>query len=207
MLTPHDTNEWFDHHLSAVPVMIILRNYTSEQCVSLAHQAWDIGIDLVEVPIHVPEAVPALEATIAAGRARGKLVGAGTVISAAQVRTAHELGAAFTVAPGLDLAVLDDSHAHDMPHLPAVATPSEIQRAFTHGVRWLKAFPATALGVSWFTAMRGPFPQVSLLATGGLTAPTAHEFLSAGARAVSLGSSLTDPDQLTQLDALLHREL
>jgi len=142
---------------------------------------------------YVPAAIPALEATIAAGRIRGQLVGAGTVISGEQVQVAHKLGAAFTVAPGLDLAVLDDSHSHNMTHLPAVATPSEIQRAVGHGVRRLRAFPATSLGASWFApiAVRS---YMWLLATGGLTAQMARDFPDAGASAVSLGSSLTDPD-------------
>jgi len=97
------------------------------------------------------------------------------------------------VAPGLDLAVLDDSHSHNMTHLPAVATPSEIQRAVGHGVRRLRAFPATSLGASWFApiAVRS---YMWLLATGGLTAQMARDFPDAGASAVSLGSSLTDPD-------------
>jgi 2-dehydro-3-deoxyphosphogluconate aldolase/(4S)-4-hydroxy-2-oxoglutarate aldolase len=90
-----------------------------------------------------------------------------------------------------------------MPHLPGVATASEIQRALAAGFVWLKAFPATALGPAWFRAMRGPFPTVRLVATGGIDAHNAQEYLSAGALVVAVGSALSDPAQVDLLASLV----
>ncbi|MFD0490699.1 bifunctional 4-hydroxy-2-oxoglutarate aldolase/2-dehydro-3-deoxy-phosphogluconate aldolase [Saccharopolyspora spinosporotrichia] len=103
------------------------------------------------------------------GARRGRPVGAGTVVGVEQLRTATELGAAFTVAPGLDPELV---RASELPHLPGVATPSEVQHARKLGLTWVKAFPATVLGTGWFAAIRGPFPGMRFTATGGMNAHT-----------------------------------
>ncbi|MEY9214125.1 bifunctional 4-hydroxy-2-oxoglutarate aldolase/2-dehydro-3-deoxy-phosphogluconate aldolase [Thermobifida halotolerans] len=184
-------------------IMAILRGMSEHTTVELANRAWDLGMDLVEVPIQSSAALPALRAAVAAGRERGRPVGAGTVTTPARVVQAAEAGAAFTVAPGFDGEVLAASLAAGMPHLPGVATPSEIQRALRHGVTWLKAFPASVLGPDWFTAMRGPFPEVNLVATGGVSAHDAADYLTAGARAVAVGSALADPSQWEKLTEII----
>jgi 2-dehydro-3-deoxyphosphogluconate aldolase/(4S)-4-hydroxy-2-oxoglutarate aldolase len=189
----------FDEIFGTQRVIAILRGLPERETVELAGRAWDLGIDLVEVPVQTPDALPALRAAIAAGAERGRTVGAGTVITLEQVAAVAEAGAAFTVAPGLDPAVLAASVAAGLPHLPGVSTPSEVQVALRHGVQWLKAFPATALGTAWFKTIPGPFPQVKLVATGGIDAYSAPEFLGAGARAVGVGSALADPAQIDLL--------
>jgi 2-dehydro-3-deoxyphosphogluconate aldolase / (4S)-4-hydroxy-2-oxoglutarate aldolase len=71
------------------------------------------------------------------------------------------------------------------------------------GCRWVKAFPAAALGTAWFQAIRGPFPDLHYVATGGLTVQSAPAFLEAGARVVALGAALTDPAQRQRLSRLV----
>ncbi len=191
----------FDTSFSGQPVMAILRGMSSADTVTLAQRAWDLGLTNVEVPVEVPGALPALQAAVAAGRERGHGVGAGTVIGIEQVRAVAEAGAAFTVAPGFDPDVASASLLAGMPHLPGVATPSEVQRALAAGFSWLKVFPATALGTAWFRALRGPFPAVHLVATGGIDARNAQEYLAAGADVVAVGSALADPEQVDLLAA------
>lgn len=195
----------FDEIFGAQRIMAILRGMPERETVELASRAWDLGIDLVEVPVQTPDALPALRAAIAAGAERGRTVGAGTVTTLEQVRAVADAGVAFTVAPGLDPAVLAASTAAGLPHLPGVATPSEIQLALRHGLEWLKAFPAAVLGEAWFKAMKGPFPQVKLVATGGMDAHVAPAFLAAGARVVAVGSALADPKQIDLLAELIKR--
>jgi Entner-Doudoroff aldolase len=193
---------WFDDVFAATPVMAILRGFTPERTVELANRGWDAGITCIEVPIQSPSAVEALAATAAAGAERGRVVGAGTVVSAELVSTARQAGAVFTVAPGFDPAVARASIDAGMPHLPGVATGSEIQCAMDFGLTWLKAFPASVLGADWFSAMSGPFPQLNFVATGGMNARNAPEYLSAGARVVAVGSALEDDAQITMLSDL-----
>lgn len=186
-----------------VPLMAILRGMGVERSLAVATTAWDLGITLVELPIQTPTDVEALRVVAEAGRSRGLHVGAGTVVLPEHVRQAKDAGAEFTVSPGIDVDIVRASHEAGMPALPGVATGSEVQLAVREGLTWLKAFPASLLGTGWFGAMRGPFPQVNFVATGGMDASTAPTFLAAGARVVAVGSALEDPAQLPALAALL----
>ncbi len=196
-----------DTLIQGQPVMAILRNMEAKRAVELASKAWDLGIDLVEVPIQTPDAVPSLEAVVRAGTERGKPVGAGTVVSTEQVRQSLDLGAAFTVAPGLDEEIVRLCQKAGIPHLPGISTPSEIQAAVRLGCKVVKAFPASVLGIEWFKAMQGPFPGVSLVATGGIDASNAASFLQAGARTVAVGSALADDRQLDLIAHILGARL
>jgi 2-dehydro-3-deoxyphosphogluconate aldolase/(4S)-4-hydroxy-2-oxoglutarate aldolase len=194
-------NEIFGEHR----VMAILRGLPPDETVALAARLWDGGVRVLEVPIGTPAAVSSLRAAVAAGRERGLRVGAGTVTTPEQVRSAADAGAQYTVAPGLDLTVLAASLAAGLPHLPGVGTASEVQRARAAGCRWLKAFPAKALGPDWIAAMHGPFPDIRFVATGGLKVADAKPFLDAGTSVVALGAALADPDQRAALGNLLDR--
>jgi 2-dehydro-3-deoxyphosphogalactonate aldolase len=193
----------FDEILGGRPLLAILRGVPADAAVDLARAVWDTGIGAVEVPIQTPPALEALAAVARAGAARGEPVGAGTVVTPEQAHLAATAGAAFTVAPGLDLDVLRESVAAGLPHLPGVATASEVHRALRAGCRWVKAFPAGSLGASWLREIRGPFPDVALVATGGVTAANAADFRAAGARTLGIGSALTRPGGLAEIVAAL----
>ena len=193
------SNDGFDALFAGQRLMAILRGFGVERSVALARQAWALGIECVEVPIQSPADVDALRAVVAAGEDAGMSVGAGTVVSLDLVRQAHVAGAAFTVSPGYDLAVARASFDAGMPPLPGVATATEVQAAMKDGLTWLKAFPASGLGSAWFSAMAGPFPAARFVATGGMDASNAGEFLARGAQVVAVGSALGDPDQLPLL--------
>ncbi len=192
-------NDYFSNLFTTDRVMVILRGQAPELAVELAGQAWDAGIRAVEVPIHTPAARASLEAVVREGRARGFEVGAGTVISTEQVDFAARAGAAYTVAPGLDVEVARASVASGLPHMPGVATATDIQAALAADLSWVKAFPASSLGLPWFRAMQGPFPDLNVVATGGIRLETAGDYLDAGIAAVGIGSGLDDIAALTQL--------
>jgi 2-dehydro-3-deoxyphosphogluconate aldolase/(4S)-4-hydroxy-2-oxoglutarate aldolase len=177
----------FDELLRGRPLVAILRGVPIPKALDIARAVWDSGLGVVEVPIQTPEAVECLRALAA----QGHPVGAGTVRSAAQVAVAAGAGAVFTVAPGLDLDVVRASHDAGLPHLPGVATASEVHHALNAGCDWLKAFPAGSLGPGWLRELRGPFPEAKFVATGGIGAHNAHDYLTAGARALGVGGAVT----------------
>lgn len=193
----------FDDVIGSQRVMAILRGLPADETVAVAGKLWDAGVTVLEVPIGSPDAVPALKAAVDAARERGLRVGAGTVITADQVRAAAEAGAQYTVAPGFDPLVLAASLAAGLPHLPGVGTATEVQRAWLAGCRWLKAFPAAALGPAWISGLKGPFPDVNFVATGGLKVADAPTYLAAGARVVAFGAALADPGQRDEIGNLL----
>lgn len=198
-------NSGFEELFGGTPLMAILRGMGAERSLAVSTTAWDLGIDVVELPIQTADDIEALRVVAAAGNARGKFVGAGTVVSAEHVAQAASAGAAFTVSPGLDLDVVRASHEAGLLSLPGVATASEVQSAMKAGLTWLKAFPASVLGTPWLSAMHGPFPQARFVATGGMSAANAGEYLRSGARVVAVGSALEDPAQLPLLADLLGR--
>lgn len=189
--------------LAGCPVMGVFRGLPPVETVRLATAAWDIGVTQVEVPIESTAALPSLRRLVEAGRERGMLVGAGTIVSRDQLQAASDCGAAYVVSPGLDPELIARADEIDMPFLPGIATPSEILRAQNLGFVWLKAFPATALGKDWFAAMAGPFPGVRLVATGGITGLNAREYLHAGASVVGLGAAFADPEELERLATVI----
>lgn len=198
-------NTWLDATLGSCSILAILRGFGVQRTLKLAEAAWDLGVSLVEVPIQSESDIEALRATVAAGRARGMSVGAGTVTDRVTVAEAKSAGAAFTVSPGLSAEIVEASLTAGMPCVPGVATASEIQAATSMGLKWLKAFPAARLTPAWFKDMAGPFPQVKFIATGGVNASQAAAFLKAGASVVALGSALADPQQLQAIVPLLAR--
>lgn len=195
--------QWFEERFASCPVMGVLRGLSPRQTVAMAHAAWDLGVTQVEVPIESESAMPSLRAAIDAGGERGMPVGAGTIVTAGQLRAARSAGAAYAVSPGLDPPLIALAHELALPFLPGVATPSEILLARRMGVVWLKAFPASVLGPGWIRAMTGPFPTVRMVATGGITGDNAAEFLAAGAAVVAVSSAFAHPGQREELHRII----
>ena len=196
-------SDWFDEAFAGAPLMAILRGMGVERSARLATTAWDLGLDSVEVPLQTADDELALREVVRLAGERGKVVGAGTIITTEQVERAAEIGAAYLVSPGIDPVVVRAAQVRGIPILPGVATPSEVQLGVSLGLTWLKAFPAEWLGVGWFRHIRGPFPQVRFVATGGLDAGNVGSFLDAGVRVAAVGSALEDATQLDALAAVL----
>ncbi len=201
-IEPDQSNHFFEEVFSSHCVVAVLRALGPKRTLEVLNAVWDSGIELAEVTIETEDGMASLRVAASAATERQKLVGAGTVTTKDQVSLAKDLGAAFTVAPGLDRQVVDASLAEGLPHLPGVATPTEIQAALSLGLSWLKAFPASLLTPAWIRAMAGPFPQVRFVVTGGLSAETAAKFLDAGAAGVGLGSIASHPEEIALLAKL-----
>lgn len=195
--------DWFDDDFFRVPVIAVLRGLTPAEAVRSATRAWDAGVQHVEVTIETAEAIPTLAAVASAAAERGVAVGAGTIIRIEQLDAAASANASFTVSPGLDEGILKESIRRGIPHLPGVATASEILRAKAFGLSWLKAFPASVLGLDWIKAMKGPFPDVRFIATGGMRAATTNLFLDAGVSVVGLSSDFASDNGAAAVRDLL----
>ena len=101
-----------------------------------------------------------------------------------------DAGATFLVMPTTDTELVAWAAARGIPAFPGAATPTEILAAWRAGAAAVKLFPASALGPSFVRECLGPFPDIPLVPTGGVTAETAGAFITAGAIAVGLGSWL-----------------
>jgi Entner-Doudoroff aldolase len=204
-ITGEQSDEWFEHEFAASRVLLILRGLGLERSLALARSAWDAGITSVEVPLQSPADIECLRAMSTEARGRGYSVGAGTVVDPAQIALAADAGAAYTVSPGTDDDVIAASLHAGLPTLPGAATPSDIQRCRRLGLAWVKAFPAAQLTPGWIAAVRAPFPELQVVATGGVSATNARDFLAAGARVVSFGSALGETGQLERVADIARR--
>jgi 2-dehydro-3-deoxyphosphogluconate aldolase/(4S)-4-hydroxy-2-oxoglutarate aldolase len=193
-----ESNDFFLEHLRAAPVIAVLRGAEAEDAVRTAEACWQAGVVLVEVSRSHDEAFEAVRAVCGRARALGRIAGAGTVSTVDDVGAAVAAGAGFAVAPGYARAAADAARAAELPYLPGVATPSEVQAAIGDGFSTLKLFPARDLGAGWIRALSGPFPEAAFVAVGGITAANAEEFVAAGAVGVGMGSGL-DADELPAL--------
>ena len=144
------------------------------------------GIEQVEVTIDTPGALEAV--AVAAGE--GRTVGVGTIVDSEQVRAAAAAGARFVVSPGLVPEVIETALTLGLEPMPGVFTATEILTAAATGARVMKLFPASSGGPSYLRALRGPFPTIAIIPTGGVRIEEVQAYLQAGATAIALGSDL-----------------
>jgi 2-dehydro-3-deoxyphosphogluconate aldolase/(4S)-4-hydroxy-2-oxoglutarate aldolase len=134
------------------------------------------GLRVLEVTLRTP---CALEAIAQMKSVEGAIVGAGTVLSKADLDAAMEAGAEFIVSPGLTEPLGMAAVAADIPFLPGVASASDIMRGLDLGLSHFKFFPAvTSGGIAALKALAGPFANIRFCPTGGITAQTAPEWLA-----------------------------
>jgi 2-dehydro-3-deoxyphosphogluconate aldolase/(4S)-4-hydroxy-2-oxoglutarate aldolase len=152
------------------------------------------GIPVAEVTFRTPEAAAVLRRM---AQRPDLLVGAGTVITAAQAELAQEAGARFVVSPGLSAAVVRRCQELELPVIPGVSTASEIIEALDLGLEVVKLFPAEASGgLATVKALAAAFPQVRFVPTGGITAASAPTYLAHPAVRAVGGSWMVAPDLL-----------
>lgn len=167
-----DTMDCIDR-TSVLPVIVI---DDPERAPDTASALTAGGLPCGEITLRTPAALAAIKRI--AEHHPEFLVGAGTVLTQEQVDAAFDAGARFIVTPGFDEAVVYRAMELGVPIVPGVATATEIQRVLRAGLSRAKLFPAGALGgVGVVQAFAGPFPDLRLLPSGGVSLANAEEYL------------------------------
>ena len=186
--------------LAAIRVLPVLRSAVPRTLHAAVETLIAAGLDVVEITLTTPGALAAIEYW---ANVPGVSVGAGTVIHANQVASSVAAGACFVVSPGTDEEVLSTARAVEVPALAGAMTPTEVQQALRLGASAVKVFPAGPLGPAWARHLRGPFPDLAYVPTGGVGLDDIGDWLRAGALAVGLGGELLgdalEGGSLTQL--------
>jgi 2-dehydro-3-deoxyphosphogluconate aldolase/(4S)-4-hydroxy-2-oxoglutarate aldolase len=160
---------------------------SAAQGVATARALQDGGLTAIEVTLRTPAALDAIRAI--AREVPGIALGAGTVLSAAQIVAARDAGAAFLVTPGTPIALAEALAASGLPAVPGAATPSELIALATLGFRVAKLFPAAAIGgLALVRALQGPLGDLLLCPTGGIGEGDAPGYL-AEKNVVAVGGS------------------
>jgi 2-dehydro-3-deoxyphosphogluconate aldolase/(4S)-4-hydroxy-2-oxoglutarate aldolase len=147
------------------------------------------GIAIVEITMTVPHALEIIGDLTR--RMPELVVGAGTVFETETAKRAIEAGACFITSPGLDLKIVEFTIQHDVLAIPGALTPSEVTAAWRARADLIKIFPCAQVGgPAYIHALKGPFPDVPLVAAGGVNQQTAADFIMAGADAIGIGTEL-----------------
>jgi len=175
--------------IQQIGIIPAIRVSTPQDAIFAAQTIARSGIPVVEVTMTVPGATDVI-----AELARHQpevIAGAGTVLDLETARRCVDSGAKFLTSTGLDLRVVEFALKHDMVVFPGALSPTEVLTAWKAGPDFVKIFPCSAVGgPAYIRALKGPFPHIPLIASGGVNQQTAVEFINAGAVALGVGSEL-----------------
>ena len=173
--------------LHASRLVAVVRSKSGDDALALAQAAAEGGIKFVEITFSVPGALDVIKEL--AGR-KDIHVGAGTVLAPQQAERAIGVGAKFVVSPSLELNLVGICHMANVACFPGAATPTEIVAAQRARADLVKIFPADLVGGPYFIRqMRGPFPDVRFMVSGGVSLKNVTEYVRVGVTGICLGSA------------------
>ncbi len=164
------------------------------------------GIPIVEITMTVPKAIEVISDMVR--NSPNVIVGAGTVLDLETARRCIAAGAGFLTSPGLNLKVVEFAVKENILVIAGAMTPTEVIDAWQAGSELVKVFPCAPIGgPAYIRALKGPFPQVPIIAAGGVNQETAADFILAGAAALGIGGRLIPrtaiehrrPEQISEL--------
>jgi 2-dehydro-3-deoxyphosphogluconate aldolase/(4S)-4-hydroxy-2-oxoglutarate aldolase len=178
--------------ITEVGIVPVVRTTSAESAIQAVEAIYNGGIRAAEITMTVPGALRALEKV--ADRFGGKIVlGAGTVLDPETARACMLAGAEFFVTPNLRLSTIEMVKRYSKVICPGALSPTEVLTAWESGADVVKIFPCGNVGgAKYIKALKGPFPHIEMIPTGGVNLETAGDFLKAGACAVAVGGELVD---------------
>jgi 2-dehydro-3-deoxyphosphogluconate aldolase/(4S)-4-hydroxy-2-oxoglutarate aldolase len=189
------TAEAFVELLAARRVTAILRWHRQDVAAAAMERAIAAGFEIVEFTLTVPGA---LELIADFSRREGLVVGAGTVLDAADAEAAISAGASFLVSPVVDGGMIEVAGEAGVAAMPGAATPTEMLAAHRLGAALVKLFPAPAGGPVWLRSLLGPLPFLRVVPTNGVDAHNVADWLDAGAWGVGFAATLFHAADLEQ---------
>lgn len=190
-----DKHKVRDRILEIGIVPVVRASSAAEACLA-ADAVCHGGIPIVEITMTVPGAVEVIRELVKKCGA-DVLVGAGTILNARMAQDCLDAGAQFLVSPGLNRPTVDLAVREKKLIMAGALTPTEVMAAWDAGADFVKVFPCGQVGgAKYIKALKGPFPQIPFVPTGGVNLNTAAEFIEAGSVALGIGGELVQAEAL-----------
>ena len=180
-------------------IIAIARGVKKNQIIDTAEAILAGGIKMLEVTCNTEGVFEMLELLVEKMGAQ-MLIGAGTVITTDLCKKTLKAGAKFIIAPDVNPDVIDYCVKRDVAVLPGAATATEILTAKRHGAKMVKLFPASAIGIDYIKALRGPIDDIDFVAVGGVRPENIAKFFAAGCVAVGIGASVVRKELIENRD-------
>ena len=175
-----------------VGLVPVVRASSTDEAGAIVEAIKTGGISVLEITMTVPGAIRLIE-KISERYGNDVLLGAGTVLDAETARAVILAGAEFIVTPSLRLSTIEVCKRYSKVVIAGALTPTEVITAWEAGADFVKVFPCDNVGgPKYIKALKGPFPQIDFIPTGGVNLNTADEFIAAGSAALAVGSELVD---------------
>ncbi len=184
-------------------LIAILRGVPADKLLPLADALYAGGVRLLEVtydPTGEDSATTEAIRVLAEAFAGRLLVGAGTVLTAEQVRLTKLAGGCFIISPDVNESVIRETYRCGMVSMPGAFTPTEVRTAVGYGADFVKLFPVGSVGSGYIRAIRAPLSHIKMLAVGGINADNVADYLAAGACGVGVGANIVDKKLLENGD-------
>jgi 2-dehydro-3-deoxyphosphogluconate aldolase/(4S)-4-hydroxy-2-oxoglutarate aldolase len=182
--------------ITSIGIVPVIRAATAQKALMAVDALCKGGIPVAEITLTVPGAEKVIESLRKAFGA-DLLVGAGTVVDVEGAQRCLDAGAQFIISPGFDAATVEFVKSRKVLMIPAALTPTEIMAAWKSGADLVKVFPCNAVGgPAYIKSLKGPFPAIPLLPTGGVNLQTAADFICAGSVALGIGSEMVPASAL-----------
>lgn len=181
-------------------IVVIFRGLDYEKLLPRVELLLKNDLTIMEVTLNSPNALKTIE-NLKKKYGDQIQVGAGTVTKVSEVKSVKDVGGKFIISPHTDTEVIKETKQQNLFSIPGVMTPTEVFQAVDAGADMLKVFPATTLGLQFIKQLKGPFPNLNFMGTGGINANNAESYIQSGYNALGIGSSLTsvqDEGQLAQ---------
>jgi 2-dehydro-3-deoxyphosphogluconate aldolase/(4S)-4-hydroxy-2-oxoglutarate aldolase len=183
------TSETVRRRIKEIGIIPSVRTSSADDARFSAETVAQAGIPIVEITMTVPGALEVI--TELAHSMPDLIVGAGTIFDMKTARHCVDAGARFLTSPGLDLRIVEFALKERIVAMPGALTPTEVTAAWLANADFIKVFPCAQLGgASYIHALKAPFPEVPLIAAGGVNQQTAAEFITAGAAVIGVGREL-----------------
>jgi len=186
--------------VGAAGVVAVLRGSNAADVTAAAMTLAEAGVRVLEITLTVPDSTTII-ADLVKNAPSDVIVGAGTLRTVQDIDDVLAAGAQFLVSPGLTPALLAAVADTAVPFIPGINTPSELMTALDGGAAAVKLFPGSLGGPGYLRALRGPFPSVAIMPTGGVTPDNVNQWFDAGAFAVGAGSDLAPTKAVANRDA------